>query len=139
QVMRRWHIGTRYSFADTYQHILDKQILTPRIYPATDDGTKNGNPVFLSREIWDHKLQTQLDSDIACQQLQNPLAGAQAMFDKAWLRWYDVRPETLNVYIMVDPASSKKRGSDYTAMAVIGVDANLNKYLLDGYRHKMNL
>jgi hypothetical protein len=139
QVMRRWHIGTRYSFADTYQHILDKQILTPRIYPATDDGTKSGNPVFLSREIWDHKLKTQLDSDIACQQLQNPLAGAQAMFDKTWLRHYEVRPETLNVYIMVDPASSKKRGSDYTAMAVIGVDANLNKYLLDGYRHKMNL
>lgn len=40
---------------------------------------------------------------------------------------------------MVDPASSKKRGSDYTAMAVVGVDANWNKYLLDGIRDRLNL
>jgi phage terminase large subunit-like protein len=40
---------------------------------------------------------------------------------------------------MVDPAHSKKRGSDNTAMAVIGIDAGNNKYLLDGYRHKMGL
>jgi hypothetical protein len=40
---------------------------------------------------------------------------------------------------MVDPAHSKKRGSDNTAMAVVGIDAGGNKYLLDGLRHKMNL
>lgn len=139
EVMRRWHIGTRYSFADTYQHIIDKKILKLRVYPATDDGTMHGNPVFLSQDIWQHKLNTQLESDIACQQLQNPVAGSQAMFKKEFLRFLDIRPTTLNVYIMVDPASSKKKGSDRTAMAVIGMDANRNKYLLDGYCHRMNL
>lgn len=139
EVMRRWHIGTRYSFADTYQHILDKKILKPRVYPATDDGTIRGNPVFLSREIWEHKLKTQLESDIACQQLQNPVAGSQAMFKKEHLRFMDIRPSVLNIYIMVDPASSKKKGSDRTAIAAIGVDSRWNKWLIDGYCHKMNL
>jgi phage terminase large subunit-like protein len=61
------------------------------------------------------------------------------IFRKEWLRFTDVRPATLNVYIMGDPADSKKKGSDNTAIAVIGVDGARNKYLLDGYCHKMNL
>jgi len=61
------------------------------------------------------------------------------MFKRDWLKFADIRPATLNVYVMVDPASSKRKGSDNTAMAVIGVDAARNKYLLDGFCHKMNL
>jgi hypothetical protein len=45
----------------------------------------------------------------------------------------------MNVYIMVDPARSKKKDSAKTAVAVIGVDYALNKYLLDGFNHKMDL
>lgn len=74
-----------------------------------------------------------------CQMLQNPAAGNEAMFRKEWLSFIDIRPATLNVYIMVDPAHSKKKGSDNTAMAVVGIDSGGNKYLLDGYRHKMGL
>jgi hypothetical protein len=40
---------------------------------------------------------------------------------------------------MVDPAGSKKKGSDNTAMAVIGVDAGRVKWMLDGFCHKMGL
>jgi len=61
------------------------------------------------------------------------------MFTESWLKYLDIKPATLNVYIMADPASSKKKTSDNTAMAVIGVDSAKNKYLLDGYNHKMNL
>lgn len=137
--MRTWHVGTRYSFADTYQHILDERILKPRLHPATDDGTIHGKPVFLSPAIWAHKLKTQLEGTIACQQLQNPVAGNQAMFKKEHLAFMDIRPETLNVYIVCDPAGSKKKGSDRTVMLAIGVDSRLNKWVLDGYAHKMNL
>jgi hypothetical protein len=136
---RKWMIGTRYSYGDTYQVILDRKAVIPRIYPATDDGTVNGKPVFFPEYVWQEKLKTQLESDIACQMLQNPLAGKQAFFRKEWLNWYEIRPHTLNVYIMCDPASSKKAGSDSTAIAVVGVDAQSNKYLLDGYHHKMSL
>jgi hypothetical protein len=71
--------------------------------------------------------------------LQNPAAGKQAMFKQEWLSFMDVRPATLNVYIMVDPAHSRKKDSDNTAMAVVGVDASGQRWLLDGYRHKMGL
>jgi phage terminase large subunit-like protein len=71
--------------------------------------------------------------------LQNPLAGQQRMFDIADLRLYEVRPQTLMVYILCDPGRSKKTDSDNTAYAVIGMDYAGNKYLVDGFRHKMDL
>jgi phage terminase large subunit-like protein len=137
--LRAWHFGTRYAFSDTYQSIIDRGALKVRLYPATDNGLMQGKPVFLTQEAWDEKKKTQGPGTIAAQMLQNPAAGAQAMFNKDWLTFIDIRPATLNVYIMVDPAHSRKKGSDNTAMAVIGIDSGGNKYLLDGYRHKMGL
>jgi phage terminase large subunit-like protein len=138
-MLRAWHVGTRYSFADTYQTIIDRKALKVRIHAATDTGLITGRPVFLSEEAWAAKLLAQSPPVIACQQLMNPAAGSQAMFDKDWLRFADVRPATLNVYIMCDPAHSKKKESDNTAFAVIGIDATGNYFLLDGARHKMGL
>lgn len=138
-LLRSWHVGTRYSFADTYQVIIDRGALKVRIYAATDNGLMDGIPVFLSPAAWADKRLKQSEAVIACQQLQNPAAGTQAMFSKDWLKFIDIRPSTLNVYIMCDPANSKKKESDNTAFAVVGVDAAGNRYLLDGFRHKMGL
>lgn len=137
--LRAWHFGTRYSFQDTYQSIIDRGALKVRLYPATDNGLMNGKPVFLTEEAWADKKLKQGPQTIAAQMLQNPAAGSQAMFKKEWLSFMDIRPATLNIYIMCDPAHSKKKGSDNTAFAVVGIDAAGNKYLLDGARHKMNL
>lgn len=136
---RAWHAGTRYHFGDTYYAILERKALKPRIHAATVDGTPNGKPILLTQEAWTEKKTTQGAPTIACQMLCNPAAGTEAMFNKDHLRFTDIRPSTLNIYIMADPASSKKKGSDATAIAVIAVDAQRNKYLIDGYRHKMNL
>lgn len=136
---RSWHVGTRYSFQDTYQVIIDRAALKVRMYPATDNGLPDGKPVLLTPDAWADKKLKQGPATIACQMLQNPAAGNEAMFKKEWLSFIDIRPATLNVYIMVDPAHSKKKGSDNTAMAVIGIDASNNKFLLDGFRHKMGL
>jgi hypothetical protein len=132
-------IGTRYNFADTYQSIMDRGAVRPRIYPATDDGTRDGAPVFFSEEYWADKKLNQSDATLACQMLQNPIAGQQAMFDIKDLQFYEVRPRTLNVYILIDPARSQKRDSANTAMAVIGIDSGRRKWLLDGYNHRMKL
>jgi hypothetical protein len=136
---RAWHIGTRYTFADTYNDIMERVALKPRLYAATHDGTMDGRPVFLPQQVWDKKKRTQGSAILAAQMLQNPAAGNEAMFRKEWLRFMDVRPATLNVYILCDPASSRKKGSDRTAIAVIGIDAGDNKWLLDGYHHRMQL
>lgn len=136
---RSWHAGTRYSFMDTYQAILERKALKPRIHAATANGLATGVPVLFSQELLAAKRIVQGPATFACQMLQNPAAGKQAMFQKDWLSFMDVRPATLNVYIMGDPANSKKRDSDNTAISVVGVDASMQFWLLDGLRHKMGL
>lgn len=139
KISRRWHIGTRYSFADSYQTILERGAVKPRIYPATKDGTEHGEPVMLTPEAWGKVKIDQSKATVACQFLQNPTVGEQAFFNAMDLRAWEVRPATLNVYILCDPARSRKKGSANTAFAVLGVDAGRNKYLLDGFNHRMDL
>lgn len=136
---RKWHIGTRYSFADTYGDLIERKVLTPRIYPATDDGSRDGRPVLLTEAAWTQTKRDQVSSTLAAQMLQNPAAGNQAMFKQEWLRFADIRPATLSIAILCDPASSRKKGADSTAMHVVGMDAARNRYLLDGYHHRMSL
>lgn len=136
---RAWHIGTRYHFGDTYNSMIEMGAVIPRVYSATHDGTRDGIPVFLPKVTWEDKKRKQTSSVLAAQMLQNPAAGNNAIFSKDWLKFMDIRPATLNVYILCDPASSKKKGSDRTAMPVIGVDAAGNRWLLDGYHHRMGL
>lgn len=136
---RKWHIGTRYHYGDTYDAILKRGAVQPRLYPATEDGTITGKPVLLTQEQWDEKVRFQGDAVIACQMLQNPLAGTQRMFNVEDLQTYEVRPETVSVYILIDPARSKKKDSANTAMVVLALDYAANKYLLDGFNHKMDL
>jgi hypothetical protein len=136
---RKWHVGTRYSYADTYDAIIKRKAVQVRLHPATADGLIDGKPVLLTQEDWDRRKRDQGEATIACQMLQNPLAGQQRMFDVADLRVYEIRPETLAVYVLVDPGRSKKKDSANTAVVVIGLDYASNKYLLDGYDHKMDL
>jgi hypothetical protein len=135
---RKQYVGTRYLIGDTYETMMDRKVVKPRLYPATHNGRENGTPVFWDQKTWDEKRITQR-STLAAQLLQNPAAGKQAMFEAAWFRPFEIRPTTLNVYIMADPSRGRTSRSDRTAMAVIGVDATGNKYLLDGARHRMKL
>lgn len=136
---RKWHVGTRYHYGDTYEAMIDRGAVSVRLYPATDNGKVEGNPVLFPQDVWDTKVKTQGASTIACQMLQNPLAGKQKMFDIEQFRVYEVRPETLNVFILCDPARSKKKDSANSAYVVLGLDYNMNKYLLDGINHKLDL
>jgi hypothetical protein len=132
-------IGTRYNLIDTYHTIIERKTGIPRLYAATDNGQPDGEPVMLGAEYWASIVRDTSSTNLACQYLQNPAAGLEKMFDIEDLQYYEVRPRTLNVYIMVDPARSMKKGSDKTAIAVIGIDSAKNKYLLDGMNHNMPL
>lgn len=136
---RVWGIGTRYSYADAYEWIMGRKSLKPRIHAATHNGLSDGNPVYFTKEEWEKRKRNQTDSDIACQYLQNPLAGQSKMFNVNDLQVYEVRPLTLMGYLLIDPARSVKKESAHTAMVVLGVDAAGNKYLLDGVDHPMDL
>jgi hypothetical protein len=135
---RKWHWGTRYSFADTYGVLIDRGSLKERRYAATIDGTLKGEPVFLTKEKWED-VKTAQQSTVNAQMLLNPLAGTESTFRTAMLRHYDVIPSVLNVYILCDPSKGRGARSDRTAIAVVGIDSGGNKYLLDGVRHRMKL
>lgn len=136
---RKWHIGTRWSYADTYRTIIERGAVKVRLYPSTEDGTWDGDPVYWTPEFNAQMKLEMGEQSYSCQCLQNPLTGRNREFDLADVQEYEVRPATLNVYVLVDPARSRKKGSANTAVAVIGVDYAMNKYLLDGFDHKMDL
>lgn len=136
---RAWHLGTRYAFGDSYQDLIDRKVLKERIHPSTEDGTPTGTPVMMTAKQWADTKIEQPTQVLAAQHLMNPSAGLAAMFQVAWLKFDDIRPATLNVYITCDPASSRKKNSDDTVIFVTGVDATRGRWVLDGYAHKMGL
>jgi hypothetical protein len=135
---RKWHQGTRYSFADTYGWIIEEDLLKVRLYPATDDGTKKGKPVYMSPTRWAEVCKLQ-QRTVAAQMLLNPIADSTQTFKTEWLKFFTVRPALLHVYIMCDPSKGSNNRSDRTAIAVVGMDPTGNLYLLDGVRHRMSM
>jgi phage terminase large subunit-like protein len=134
------YIGTRYHFNDTYREIIKRKTASPRTYAATIEGTPDGEPVFLSRDEIAQKRRDMGPYTFSTQMLQNPLADEKQGFKKEWLKWYKGSDgSTMNKYLIVDPASKKKKESDYTAMWVIGLGEDENYYVLDMIRDRLNL
>ena len=74
------------------------------------------------------------------QMLLNPKADETQGFKTEWLRHYGhTRREGVNVCILVDSASEKKKSSDYTSMWVLGLNEDQNIYALDMVRDRLNL
>jgi len=119
--------------------MLERGAVKERVYAATHNGRFDGRPVLFSQKEWEGRLTRQSRPMIAAQLLQNPLADDDQTFRTEWLRSYELRPRTLNVYLMVDPSRGRSATSDNTAMAVVGVSSNGAKFLLDGACHRMTL
>jgi len=132
-------VGTHYHFSDLYMTLRKGGNYHLRLYPATHDGTRHGRPVLLPKKRLEELLREQGEYVFSAQQLLNPVAESSQGFKLEWIRYYRELPAVLNKYLLVDPANEKKETSDYTVMAVIGVDAAENYYLLDLLREKLNL
>jgi hypothetical protein len=89
--------------------ILRKDILKPRLYPATDNGKLDGKPVFMSVEDWESKKKQIQDVDARGADAAEPARGKEQMFSPEWFRPYTARPKTLNVYIMGDPSKGSNK------------------------------
>ena len=134
-------IGTRYHFNDAYGVIEKRGTAKVRLYPATQNGLPDGEPTFLSQEALVKKRRDMGPYVFACQMLQNPKADETEGFSLGWLQHYRQLPEigTGNRYILVDPASAKKKDSDYTAMWVLELREDQNYYAVDMVRDRLNL
>jgi predicted phage terminase large subunit-like protein len=135
------YIGTRYHFNDTYRQMMERNAVKVRCYPATEDGSMGGEPVLLSQEELDKKLAAMGSYVYSSQMLQNPIADTSQGFKLENLRYYEGEQSGagMNKYILVDPANTKKKKSDFTAIWVIGLGSDENYYVLDIVRDKLNL
>lgn len=138
---KRRFIGTRYHFNDTYRVVLERQTAKPRVYPATKDGSTDGEPVLLNKETIFKKRRDMGPYTFACQMLQNPVADSAQGFKREWMKYHEGISLTkgLNVYMVVDPANAKKTTSDFTSIWVLGYGADENLRVLDIVRDRLNL
>lgn len=135
-------IGTRYSFGDTYREVMKREALIPRLHTATVDGSMQGKPVLLTRAQLDRKLREMGPYTASAQLFQNPIADSKQTFKREWFdNRYSELPswKQMNRCLLCDPASDKKKTSDYTTMVVLGRHVDGNTYLLDGIRDRLGL
>ncbi|KKM84872.1 hypothetical protein LCGC14_1294870, partial [marine sediment metagenome] len=135
--------GTRYHFADLYSVKKNDARIKVLEYPILIDGNidniseKNiSNPKRftidgvsgLKTDIW----------NFMCQMMLNPQDPAKNQFKRNMIAYFPLIPKGLNYYLCVDPASARKKRSDFTVMLVIGIDPEGKKYIVDGIRDKIN-
>lgn len=133
-------IGTRYGFSDLYGHLIKKGIFKLRHHACTTNGEADGEPVLMTQDSLRKKRIGMGIYNFSCQMLGNPVKDSQKGFRREWLRFHTFNDYSgLNIYIIVDPANSKKKTSDYTAMVVVGLGADTNYYVIDIYRSRLSL
>lgn len=116
------------------------------IFPAKKEGPDGWDTLFpeLYSPQWYTTQRVQLGPYSSAALLDcNPVTSETAIFKNDWIAdtVYEKRPrrETMNVYILVDGANSKRNTSDYTTMWVIGLGQDQNYYILDCVHDRLDL
>jgi len=136
----QWMVGTRYHMADTYSALISRGAVKLRLYGATKNGKFDGEPWVMDRERLSKKI-TEMGVYVAsCQLFNNPVMEGEQTFQEDWLQyWIPKNLDNMNIFMLVDPANSKTKKSDYTVILVIGLAADQNYYLIDGIRDKLSV
>ncbi len=133
-------IGTRYHFNDTYKPMMERGTFKARVHTCTRDGTIDGEPVLLTRELIAKKRRDMGPYTFACQMLQDPKGDETQGFQRDWVRYYkESSGDGMTKYILVDAANGKRKSNDYSAFWVVGLGEDKNYYILDIVRDRLNL
>ncbi|MGH8525258.1 MAG: hypothetical protein ACREXY_13945, partial [Gammaproteobacteria bacterium] len=138
---RRRFVGTRYHFNDSYTEVIKRKTAKPRIYAATVDGTVEGEPVLMTRTVLARKREEMGPYVFGCQLLLDPVADQTQGFKAGWLqgRFATADHRGHNTVILFDPASAKKKSSDYTAGWCLGLGPDRKVYVHDMLRDRLSL
>lgn len=138
-------VGTIYSQFGLMQELLETEgnFGVKRYYPgevevADSTGKKTLVPVYWDKKTVEKKRREHGIWDYSCQVLLKPIPEEEQTFKLSYIKYYDEVPFVYN-YLLVDPADSKSKKSDYSAYWIIGTSASRKYYILDGYRGKLNL
>lgn len=137
-------IGTRYHSRDAYFHILNPRFrengemggskFSLRVYSCFDD---NGNTVLYTKDYIEEKRRNMMGFVFSSQMLCNPQDGDGFKFLDEWLPKRESQAEIeknknrYNFYIIVDPANTKKKTSDFTSMVVIAATTDRRYIVAD--------
>jgi len=137
---RRRGVGSTWHFNDAHAYIVKNKILVPRIWTATKNNKFDGEPWMGTREELAKKIADMGPYIASAQLFMDPVHENLQGFDRAWLRyWKADRFTGLNIYILVDPASGKKKNNDYTVFIVMGLGSDRNYYILHWIRDRLSL
>lgn len=147
-IMQRLHVE------DTAAHLMEKDDWLILKFPAETNETieiqlgdkKWSYAGFLHEERMGREVLNQFKRSMgayaySAQYLQDPTPKSGGEFNSDLFNYFrtsDFDATRCNLYITVDPATSKKKESDYTAMAVWALAPDQNYYLIDGIKEKLN-
>lgn len=135
-IQTRWHeddIGAR--LLEQMEKDGDKwEVLDlPAICTKTDDYRKEGDPLWPEKYTTDDLMrikQAIAPRDWYALYQQTPTGREAQEFYSEWFKYYDYAPDGLTILLAVDPAFSKNKNSDYTAIIVVGKKGD-ETYILD--------
>lgn len=144
-IMQRWHEDDLAGWLLSEQAKGGEQWEVVKLKMEAEEGDplgrEPGEPLWPEWYTADMREQAKRDARTwlaLYQQEPRPESGGE--FKKEWVQHYVRQPATgLNTYILVDPASEKKRTSDYTAIFVVGLGVDQNYYILDFVRDRLSL
>ena len=131
-------IGTIYHFNDLHNSLRKNAEFQQSFIPVEENGSF-AFPERIPKEAFEQLCRdpSMNPHDVQSQYYLNPIDPAQRKFKDEWVKFYDILPNGLSEYLLCDPASSKKKTSDFTVIERWGVDSEDNFYLLDGIRDKL--
>lgn len=111
---------------------------TKRIYRAYKDGIQEeGHELWPS--LWNHKRLQARKAEIgsyffASEYMNNPLSDETAPIKENQIRFWSTLPDTMSYVIAVDPAYSEDEKADFKVAALVGIDQQMNRYLVSYVR-----
>lgn len=135
-------IGTHYHYNDLYVKLRNSSGWNVRIYPATHNGKRDGDPVYWTKENLDQKFSDMGSYIGSCQLLLTPVTEEEQKFKSDWLKFYSALPEKLHHYLIVDPAGERKDTAgdqDFSVIVHLATDMYKNIYLVDIIRDRIGL
>ena len=128
-------IGTRWSDADLYGHLIDDLRIPYFLRGAYDPKDPQNTILFPERINFEQLEQIKAsagESVFACQFLNDPLAGEHAVFQSKHLRYTELTKEESERHfriLCIDPAISQKDEADNTAIVMMSRDAKGDIYI----------
>lgn len=133
------YVGTRYHIMDPYGLMIEEGQCTLYLRKAIEDG----KPIFPTRfSLASLEAERVVLGNFIfnCQYLMEPWEESGKKFDLNWLKYHDGLPPKARGYHIVavcDPANSRKKKSDFTAIGVWAIKWTGECFLIDAVHDKL--